>query len=105
MLQGIGKTSLIKAVVQSCEHIVHVDPISSGPRSLVTRGQSKGEAAAQRTDHITEIYASTKPYPTWWSELDQPGTTSRRKVVEGMVLDRNLCFVDTPGFRSNSVSS
>lgn len=119
---GVGKTSLIKAVVQSCEHIVHVDPItpstallaasSSTARSAQTVGagsavrQKGGRRLSARessgTSQITEIYASTKPYPEWWSEVDDFRVLRRRKSLGDAVLDRNICFVDTPGYGSGS---
>jgi len=101
---GVGKTSLIKAIVQSCEHIVHVDPIGPSQSSLASsraslrhkRGRpSKGENS---TNQITEIHASTKPYPEWWSDLDDFRVLKRRKSLGDTVLDRNVCFVDTPGY-------
>ncbi|CAK7228069.1 hypothetical protein SBRCBS47491_006779 [Sporothrix bragantina] len=126
---GLGKTSLIKAIVQSCQHIVHVDHVT--PPSLSLSGTRRSSAAtvagsasmsdsghktvrARRkssrstrpdtsTNQITEIYASTKPYPAWWSELADGGGLRRRKSLGDNVLDRNICFVDTPGFtRSTS---
>ncbi|CAK7231316.1 hypothetical protein SCUCBS95973_007871 [Sporothrix curviconia] len=126
---GLGKTSLIKAIVQSCRHIVHVDHVT--PPSLSLGGTRRSSAAtvagsantpdggqntirARRkssrltrpdtsTSQITEIYASTKPYPAWWSEMTDGGNMRRRKSLGDNVLDRNICFVDTPGFtRSTS---
>lgn len=44
----------------------------------------------------TEIYASTKPYPSWWSDLEDSRVLRRRKSIGEIVLERNLCFVDTP---------
>ncbi|KXX73587.1 Septin-1, partial [Madurella mycetomatis] len=118
---GVGKTSLIKAIVQSCEHIVHVDPITpssllsaSATRSMpTTAGASGGKQRSGRrqswressgTTQITEIYASTKPYPEWWSEVDDFRVLRRRKSLGDAVLDRNICFVDTPGYGSGSSS-
>ncbi|KAJ9155098.1 p-loop containing nucleoside triphosphate hydrolase [Pleurostoma richardsiae] len=107
---GVGKTSLIKAIVQSCEHIVHVDPIGPSQSSLASsraslrhkRGRpSKGENS---TNQITEIHASTKPYPEWWSDLDDFRVLKRRKSLGDTVLDRNVCFVDTPGYGYGSSS-
>jgi GTPase SAR1 family protein len=110
---GIGKTSLIKAIVQSCKHIVHVDPIAPSPVSLPQRSPTNAPArhGTRRrhnsridmgTSHITEVYASTKPYPEWWSELDDSRILRRRKSIDEAVLDRNICFVDTPGYSSAS---
>ena len=117
---GVGKTSLIKAIVQSCEHIVHVDPITPSSllaSSLMARSapttpapsaerQKWGRRASSRgsagTAQITDIYASTKPYPEWWSEVDDFRVLQRRKSLGDAVLDRNICFVDTPGYGSGS---
>ncbi|KAK3340127.1 Septin-domain-containing protein [Neurospora tetraspora] len=117
---GVGKTSLIKAIVQSCEHIVHVDPITPSPMSpqpslkssvtlkgKQTKGGSRSSSRRQSsngTGQITEVYASTKPYPQWWSEIDDLNVLKRRKSMEDTVLDRNICFVDTPGYGSGSSS-
>lgn len=108
---GIGKTSLIKAIVQSCNHIVHVDPIAPSPPNLQQLGSTSGPARHGNkkranskldmgTTQITEVYASTKPYPEWWSELDDSRLLRRRKSIDEAVLDRNICFVDTPGYSS-----
>ncbi|KAL7271720.1 hypothetical protein RUND412_005500 [Rhizina undulata] len=110
---GIGKTSLIKSIVQICEDIVHVDPMpmnqsfSRGSNSKafhsLAAGRSDGSSGnSESTKKITEIYASTKPYPRWWSELDDSRVLRRRKSskasAEEQVIERNLCFVDTPGY-------
>ncbi|KAK3357153.1 Septin-domain-containing protein [Lasiosphaeria hispida] len=94
---GVGKTSLVKAIVQACEHIVHVDPITPGAGAK--RRRRRGG-----TSQITEIYASTKPYPEWWSEVDDFKVLRRRKSLGDAVLDRNICFVDTPGYGNGSSS-
>ncbi|KAI1082189.1 Poly(A) polymerase central domain-containing protein [Whalleya microplaca] len=100
---GIGKTSLVKAIVQMCEHIVHVDPI---PMQSESKRSNEMATLSRRTSNsmsgTSEIYASTKPYPEWWSELDDPLVSGRRKSLGDSVLERNICFVDTPGFRSGS---
>ncbi|KAH8200241.1 hypothetical protein TruAng_005577 [Truncatella angustata] len=104
---GIGKTSLVKAVVQSCEHIVHVDPIvpQAGLRRS-SKGSARPAAPSRRgsdsTKAICEIFASTKPYPDWWTELDESRANQRRKSLGDQVLDRNICFVDTPGYGNSS---
>lgn len=115
---GVGKTSLIKAIVQTCEHIVHVDAITpgellglgGGPTTVIggNNNKNKGkdkEGGGTRTKKITEIYASTKPYPEWWSEVDDLMVLRRRKSLGDAVLDRNVCFVDTPGCGGVSVSA
>ncbi|RAL60721.1 hypothetical protein DID88_009827 [Monilinia fructigena] len=101
---GVGKTSLIKAIVQLCEDIVHVDPLSLAPaQASEKRRHSRNKARSggsdmQTTTQITEIYASTKAYPTWWAEVDESKILRRRKSMGDSVLERNLCFVDTPGY-------
>jgi hypothetical protein len=91
--KGSGKTSLIKSIVQTCEDIVHVDTIpqtTSSGRRRPSRPRSRALIAT------TEIYASTKPYPSWWSDLEDSRVLQRRKSIGEIVLERNLCFVDTP---------
>jgi hypothetical protein len=83
---GSGKTSLIKSIVQVCEDIVHVDPLSS---SNATPASSTG--LRQTT---TEIHASTKPFPAWWSDVDESKILRRRKSMGDAVLERNVCFVE-----------
>lgn len=53
---------------------------------------------AKTTQYITEIFASTKAYPPWWSEGEDGTALPRRKSMGDTVLERNLCFVDTPGY-------
>ncbi len=92
----MGKTSLIKSIVQLCEDIVHVDPLTTsitpiGPTSI---GRAK-EGARSVRPATTEVYASTKPYPSWWSEIEDSKILRRRKSMGGdAVLERNVCFVD-----------
>ena len=52
------------------------------------------------TPIITELYASTKPYPAWWSDFEYTKVLRRRRGMEEAVLERNLCFVDTTGYSS-----
>lgn len=78
--EGIGKTSLIRTLAERCEHIVHMDPIEN--RSAV---------------HATETYASSRPHPWWRSDSELTVTTRRRLSSTGDVLDRNVCFVESPG--------
>jgi hypothetical protein len=94
---------LIKAIVQICDDIVHVDPLSTTPSvAFETRRKSKSKrkssADLNSTSNITEVYASTKAYPHWWSEIDDSKVLRRRKSSTDSVLERNLCFVDTPGY-------
>jgi hypothetical protein len=101
---GIGKTSLIKAIVQSCEDIVHVDPLTTATMAIPERrkgSKSKSRGGIREsltTTEITEIYASTKAYPSWWSDLEESRVLRRRKSMGDSILERNLCFVDTPGY-------
>lgn len=100
---GVGKTSLIKSIVQTCEDIVHVDPLSPNLLSIdqlpSRKSKSKPSSANVRsTNKIKEVYASTKPYPTWWSDIEETKVLRRRKSMGDTVLERNLCFVDTPGY-------
>ncbi|KAL7763458.1 hypothetical protein ACKLNR_006816 [Fusarium oxysporum f. sp. zingiberi] len=85
---GIGKTSLIKTLAERCEHIVHMDPIEN--RSAV---------------HATETYASSRPQPWWRSDSELTVTTRRRISTTGDVLDRNVCFVESPGHRRDASGS
>lgn len=101
----MGKTSLIKAIVQICEDIVHVDPLSTTPLAVPEtrrkgsgRKSRNGSADMQSTLQLTEVYASTKAYPAWWSDLEESRVLRRRKSMGDSVLERNLCFVDTPGY-------
>lgn len=103
---GTGKTSLIRAIVQQCPDIVHMDPTTSLPTFLATpRPHSRGKKADRSaTRHITELYASTRAYPAWWSELeDSKAVLRRRKSMGDTVLERNVCFVDTPGGNADGV--
>ncbi|KAA8895656.1 Septin-domain-containing protein [Sphaerosporella brunnea] len=98
---GIGKTSLIKSIVQTCEDIVHVDPLMTD--NATRRSRRNGDSESTRK--ITEVYASTRPYPQWWSEIDDSKVLRRRKSrcgPEEQVIERNLCFVDTPGYGSGT---
>ncbi|OTB04929.1 hypothetical protein M426DRAFT_320233 [Hypoxylon sp. CI-4A] len=99
---GIGKTSMVKSIVQICEHIVHVDPIPSQTEPVRQRQVAMPRGPSSSTPNISEIYASTKPYPEWWSMLNEPDISQRRKSLGDSVLERNVCFVDTPGYRNGS---
>lgn len=100
---GVGKTSLIKSIVQTCEDIVHVDPLSPNVPSVdkLPSGKQKSKRDSlnvRATQQITEVYASTKPYPSWWSDIEDTKVLRRRKSIGDTVLERNVCFVDTPGY-------
>ncbi|KAJ5836194.1 hypothetical protein N7447_002220 [Penicillium robsamsonii] len=88
---GSGKTSLIKSIVQTCDDIVHVDTI---PQTSLGRRRPSGRSRGTSTA-TTEIYASTKPYPSWWSDLEDSRVLQRRRSIGEIVLERNICFVDT----------
>jgi septin family protein len=92
---GVGKTSLIKSIVRSCEDIVHVDPIpqTTPDQSMQT---SKGKNH-ESTEDFVEIQASTRPYPLWWSDMASSRGLWRRKSFGEGILERNICFIDTPG--------
>ena len=101
-VKGIGKTSLIRSIVQSCEDIVHVDPLSPSqslsqppPRKPKSRRRQTEQGATMR---LTEIHASTRPYPYWWTDVEETKVLRRRKSSVDTVLERNICFVDTPGY-------
>ncbi|KAF9875655.1 heat shock protein [Colletotrichum karsti] len=100
---GLGKSCLIKAITHSCEHIVHVDPpvpvaiASTG--LLPTNALSSYPPMAQGTFQITETFASTKPYPSWWMEPTPANSVSNAGSAGDAVLDRNICLVDTPGYQ------
>lgn len=96
--------------------IVHCDPpqpvTSPSPSSTVFSKPSLPHRstlepnAIPPTDSILEIKASTRAYPNWWkSETDRdqakkrPSLSRRESVNE--VLERNICFVDTPGYGSS----
>ena len=104
---GIGKTSLIRSIVQSCEDIVHVDPLS--PSQSLSQPPSRRPKSRRRqaeqgaTMRLTEIHASTKPYPHWWTDVEETRVLRRRKSSIDTILERNICFVDTPGYIENSV--
>ncbi|KAL8919251.1 MAG: hypothetical protein Q9172_005068 [Xanthocarpia lactea] len=101
---GLGKTSLIKSFVQLCEDIVHVDPVSSVASStdqLATSpesGRHPKVSSLPSTSQVNEVWASTKAFPGWWTEFEENKAQRRRKSIGGTVLDRNICFVDTPGY-------
>jgi hypothetical protein len=100
---GSGKSTLIKSIVQACEDIVHVDPMEQPYFPEASRPKS-GSKHARSTVTLSEIYASTKPYPSWWSDLEDSRILRRRKSTGEVVLERNLCFVDTPGSSTSRAS-
>ena len=89
---GVGKTSLIRNILQSCEDVVHVDFGGANWQSKI---------GSLHTKDITEINASTRAYPTWWSDIDERRDSKRKQAMGGTILDRNICFVDTPGWNNS----
>lgn len=96
---------MIKALVQSCQEIVHVDPLSTPPRPHIRPSRRSSSIPATGAPAITEFYASTKAYPSWWSEIEESRLLRRRRSLSETVLDRNICFVDTPGLQSGAESA
>ncbi|KAK3044692.1 hypothetical protein LTS18_000607, partial [Coniosporium uncinatum] len=100
--EGAGKSTLVKSLVRECEDVVHVDPPTGSSVALLQ--VSEGDIAATRRkcsapNDITEVHASTRAYPSWWSDLEESRVLRRRRKSMGdTVLERNLCFVDTPGY-------
>ena len=75
-------------------------------RSVSSRRSTLESTMIPPTDAILEIKASTRAYPTWWkTETERDTKTSRpslsRRGTVGEVLERNICFVDTPGYGSS----
>ena len=105
---GVGKTSIIKAIVQTCQHIVHVDTVDPSSSLPVTSSAANKKIcnvskADSSTPSLTEILASSRPYPHWWSDVDDASSLVQRTAsVGGDVLQRNLCFVDTAGYSHGS---
>ncbi|KAF2142000.1 uncharacterized protein K452DRAFT_249755 [Aplosporella prunicola CBS 121167] len=102
---GVGKTSLIRSIVQLCEDIVHVDPLTFSPPIIQPPEPAKSRSKRRKqrsstTKSISEVYASTKAYPSWWSDMEESRVLRRRKSIGDTVLERNLCFVDTPGLEA-----
>ncbi|TID12924.1 hypothetical protein E6O75_ATG10108 [Venturia nashicola] len=99
---GVGKSSLVRAIFQQCQDIVHIDPIATNNPSAQSDTPSRIGSKSKKlnrsmTANITEIYASTRAYPVWWSELEESRVLRRRKSLGDTVLERNICFIDTPG--------
>ena len=85
--------------MQTCEDIVHVDPLPhnhSHNSRITNHGRYSDKRSSQQTD-VSEVYASTKPFPCWRSETEDKRPTWHRLSAGDNVLERNLCFVDTRG--------
>jgi len=66
---------------------------------MMQRSKSKDKTSdTDSTAEITEIHASTRAYPLWWSEMEESRVLRRRKSMGDTILERNICFIDTPGF-------
>lgn len=101
---GTGKSSLIRAILQCCEHIVHVEPEKDAPSAAERADRGRPDTAEKRTKkpRISEVYASTMPRPPWWSPYDgEGGAECRDPAFVDTILDTNICFVDTPGHDSS----
>lgn len=105
---GTGKTSLLRSMVQTSDDIVHVDPFpqNSIPNRISNAGRVTSRIGSKRRrprHHASavEIYASTRPYPEWWTDLEDSRVLRRRKSQGDVVLERNICFVDTVDGKSN----
>lgn len=91
----VGKTSFIQSLFRSSEDIVHMDQITpSVPSSSSFATESLHYIP---TTLFSEIQASTRPYPAWWTDAESGRSWHRRLSIGDGVLDRNLSFVDTPG--------
>ena len=84
---------------------MHVDPLSpsqSYAQSRPPKSKSRTKKAEHTITRVTEIHASTKPYPHWWTDAEENGVLRRRKSSADTVLERNICFVDTTGYSQDS---
>lgn len=98
----IGKTSLIKSIIRHCDDIVHVDPVSTFTPSQ--SAETTKNTSYEPTKDFTEIQASTRPYPLWWSDMESSRGMWRRKSFGEGILERNICFIDTPGMGSDETN-
>lgn len=92
--KGVGKSSFINSVLRSSEHIVHVDPAVVGAPN---HGILNTGADDDYSPIFTEICASTRPFPSWWTDFESRRMLHRKKSVGEGALERNLTFIDTPG--------
>lgn len=96
---GCGKSSLVRAIAQTCKDLVYVEDANP---VYTPEGEMMG---------VEEIYASTKPCPLFWmsetkkQQHDTSDSTPRPSLVHSAssvrsdesALDRNVCFVDSAG--------
>ncbi|KAF2212234.1 hypothetical protein CERZMDRAFT_97511 [Cercospora zeae-maydis SCOH1-5] len=95
----VGKTSFIHSIFRSCEHIVHMDQVLP---SIPTQSSFVTESSHYMpTTMFNEIGASTRSYPSWWTDFERRRMLHRRMSIGEGVLERNLTFVDTPGLEGN----
>ncbi|EME48473.1 hypothetical protein DOTSEDRAFT_67494 [Dothistroma septosporum NZE10] len=92
--KGIGKSSFINSVFRNSEHIVHVDQVAQTSSSRTSLSTNVDDYSISTT--FTEILASTRPYPSWWTDAERSRSLHRRSSVGEGVLERNLTFIDTP---------
>lgn len=79
---------------------MHVDSGSLQALQRQTRARPTRPFTADRSSgaKVTELYASTKAFPGWWTEVGGSDILQRRRSLDENILTRNLCFVDTPAF-------
>lgn len=87
--------------MQKCEDIVHVDPLTTSVSDSIrvkaaSQSNKRKRSNQKTTQQISEFLASTRPYPSWWSEIESLSVL-RKQSIGDTVLERNICFVDTPG--------
>ena len=100
---ALGKTSLLKSLVQGCEDIVHIDPVETHEPLFPQRSSNDlpGSTAASKA---VEYLASTRSYPSWMADSDRTTRFLRsQRPTDDTVLERNICFIDTPGFDARSL--
>ncbi|PHH52270.1 hypothetical protein CFIMG_003336RA [Ceratocystis fimbriata CBS 114723] len=87
-----GKSSLIRATLESCTHIIHADPTkASGSPVSGSRPQPLP---------LCETCASSKPHPPWWTRVNSRRASSSAgpQAYHEELLDRNITFLEAPGF-------
>lgn len=81
---------------------MHVDLVEDPASPDNERPRSRSKPSVPM---LAEIYASTKPYPPWWSDLEDSRILRRRKNTGEVVLERNVCFVDTSDANNSKTRS
>jgi hypothetical protein len=93
---------------------VHFDPPQAAPLSPTSsftkssrRSTMEHASIIPPTEQILEIKASTKAYPPWYKaeterELQKNRSSLSRRESANEVLERNIVFVDTPGYGSTN---